>query len=96
MLGGGVEGVPQLLAVESILEALDDGLVAGAVVDDGVAFAAVDQGLDEGAAAPGHGDDGVDIGEGGELDRVGAHGCGAAVDDERRGGFGGRPGVWEA
>jgi hypothetical protein len=64
----------QFLALESFLEAFDDGFVAFAVVDDGVAFAAVDELLNVVAGAAGDGDDGVDVGLDGELKGVGAYG----------------------
>jgi hypothetical protein len=64
----------QFLPVESLLEPFDDGFVALAVVDNGVAFAAVDELLDVVSGAAGDGDDGVNVGFDGELKGVGAYG----------------------
>jgi hypothetical protein len=90
--------VQQFLAVESFLEAFDNGFVAGAVIDDRVAFAAVDELLDVGLGATSDGDERVDVGFDGELEDVGADGGGGAVDYKRGlgGGGGGEPGGGEA
>lgn len=85
--------------VECVLDVQVQGLDSGnggvrpvAVVDNSVAFAEVQEGLDVGGAAAGNGDDRVDVAGAEELDREGAHGCAAAVDDE--GGRGGGCAGW--
>lgn len=61
LLGHGVEGVADGLRrarrFERGLDALDQGVVAIAVVDDGVALGFVEEGLDVGDAVAGDGDD---------------------------------------
>jgi hypothetical protein len=62
--------VEQLLAVESFLQALYDGFIALAVVDDCVALAAVDELLDVILGTASDCDDWVDVGLDGELESV--------------------------
>lgn len=78
------------------LELLDELRLALAVVDDDVALLAGDERFDKGNAAAGDADQGVDIGELGELNGVGADGRSGAVDDERCGCCCGVPGEGEA
>ena len=66
----------------SCFEALNDLVVAAAVVDNRVAFGFVDEGLDEGDAVAGNADEGVDVGPDEEFDGEGADGTGGAVDDD--------------
>ena len=65
-----VPGVADFLAFEGVFKALNNRLVAVAVVDDRVTFAAVYERLNEIYAFSGDGDDGVDVRGLGELDGV--------------------------
>lgn len=93
-----VERVQQLLALQRVFEALHDGFVAGAVVDDRVALAAVDELLDVRLRAARNGDQRVDVGFQRELESVVADGGGGAVDHQGSlGGLGGgEPGFGQA
>lgn len=77
LFGDGVEGVQEFCLVvgcEGGLDPFDDGLVAAAVVDDGVAFGAVEELFDVRLGAARDGDDGVDVGFRGQLQGVATYG----------------------
>lgn len=83
LLRDGVVGVQQLAAAERLGDALDDGVVAVAVVDHGVALARVQQPAHVVLRLARHADERVDVALDGQLQRVVAHGRGGAVDDQR-------------
>jgi hypothetical protein len=102
MLAHSVERIMQFLARwDGSSQALDDLVVAGAVVDYDVAFGLVEEGFDEGDAATCNCDDGMDVCAREEFDCEGADGAGSAVDYDAAGGEGARgvdggPGFGEA
>lgn len=96
LFADGVVGIQQLRALGCLLDALDHGIVARAVVNHGIAFALVQERLYVVLGVTRHANEWVDAGAGGELDGVDAYGGCGAVDDQR-GGFGGgaAPGLGE-
>lgn len=84
LLGHGVVRVQQLGPLGGLLDALDDRVVAVAVVDHGVALGRVDELPDVVLRLARDADERVDVGPRRELHRVDAHGRRGAVDDQRR------------
>src|SRR5947207_15595630 len=87
--GDGVEGGAGLERAEGVADLLRHALDAVAVVDKGVAAGLVEEREQVAVRCAPDGDDGVDVGEAGELDGEKAEGRGGAVDDQRFGGAGG-------